>query len=127
MSKDFDTWNNLKKNLQKLVDIPYFHDREVWWCSVGSNLGSEVDGKNSNFERPVVIIKKFNKRMFWGVPLTSKEHQSAYHEKISFGIHASSAILSQLTALSSKRLIRKIGRISRKQHRNIVEKIISLL
>lgn len=127
MQKDFDAWNNLKKNLQKLVDIPYFYDREVWWCSVGSNLGSEVDGKNSNFERPVVIIKKFNKRMFWGVPLTSKEHQSTYHEKISFGIHTSSAILSQFTALSSKRLIRKIGRISRKQHRNIVEKIISLL
>ena len=50
----------------------YFHEREVWFCSVGVNVGMERDARNTKFSRPVVIVKKFNEFMFWGVPLSSK-------------------------------------------------------
>ncbi len=30
------------------------------WCSIGINVGDEEDGKNELYERPVLVIKKFN-------------------------------------------------------------------
>jgi hypothetical protein len=72
MQKDFDTWNNLKKEIHT-KDIRRFCDpREIWWCSIGINIGSEEDGKNKLFERPVLIIRVFNRHMVRIVPLTRK-------------------------------------------------------
>ncbi len=58
--KDFDGWNSSKK----LVDISdrqvFGYPREVWWCSLGVNIGAEVDGKNEeDFERIKNAFKDF--------------------------------------------------------------------
>ena len=46
--KNFDTWNKEKKNLENVGhDTLAFHEREIWWCSIGFNLGDEQDGKMS--------------------------------------------------------------------------------
>jgi hypothetical protein len=39
MRKDFDKWNNKKKeiNNQDFFDL-FFHEREIWWCSLGLNI-----------------------------------------------------------------------------------------
>ena len=49
-----------------------FHEREVWWCSLGANIGFEQDGGGEDFERPVVILKKFNLDACLIVPLTAR-------------------------------------------------------
>lgn len=51
MTKDFNNWNTEKQNLEEntLNDL-VFHRREVWWCSIGINLGYEQDGKNKFYE-----------------------------------------------------------------------------
>jgi hypothetical protein len=36
----------------------YVHEREVWGCSLGANIGVEADGKHDNFERPVLVLMK---------------------------------------------------------------------
>lgn len=50
--KNFDSWNELKKGLEntnRLLDKEFFfHEREIWWTSLGLNLGHEQDGKNNN-------------------------------------------------------------------------------
>lgn len=38
----------------------YFEEREVWWASLGENIGSEANGKNFHFERPVIVLRKFS-------------------------------------------------------------------
>lgn len=43
--KDFDIWNSQKKNIHKKENIPYFHDREIWYCTFGINVGVEQNGK----------------------------------------------------------------------------------
>ena len=62
MEKDFDKWNTEKKLIdQRIINKDkFFYPREVWWCSAGLNIGVESNGKNKNFERPMLIIKKFN-------------------------------------------------------------------
>ena len=48
MQKDFDKWNSLKKIFEKENRELFAHPREVWWCSLGVNLGAEIDGKNDS-------------------------------------------------------------------------------
>ncbi len=82
MKKDFDSWNILKKDLQKSENKFFFHEREIWWCSIGVNVGFEQDGRSDTFERPVLVIKKFNQDIFLGLPMTSAQKDGAYYQKI---------------------------------------------
>ena len=77
--KNFDAWNEYKKELDAHRRNLIFRPGEVWFCSIGENIGREQNGKNNLFERPILIIKKFNREMFWGAPLTSKEHSGSWY------------------------------------------------
>ena len=62
----FGSWTKLKIRLHVSEDEPvYFREKEIWWASLGANIGYEQDGKNDNFERPVLILKSLIK-MFCG-------------------------------------------------------------
>jgi mRNA-degrading endonuclease toxin of MazEF toxin-antitoxin module len=121
MNKDFDSWHKLKSKIQANKSLPSFEEREVWWCSIGANVGVEEDGKNEMFSRPVLIIRKFNHTMFWGVPLTTakKEDLSAqerqYYYKIKLQGKDGFAMLSQLKTFDSKRLTKIMGKMPTQQ------------
>ena len=122
--KDFDTWNIRKKKLNITEQEDFFYEREIWWCSIGVNVGSEQDGKNELFERPIIIIKKFSKDLVWAIPLTRSSGNPKYTyclEKDSF------VVLSQLKTLSSKRLLRKIGKIRKFTYYKILLRVIIIL
>ncbi len=125
MEKNFDAWNEKKKYLHgtEHSDDFFYHEREVWWCSIGVNVGVESDGKNEYFERPILVIKKFNKEMFWGIPLTSKEKKGEFFHEIQHDAGTSWAILSQLKNFSSKRLLRKIGMVPIGTYSEILRKM----
>jgi mRNA interferase MazF len=72
MHKDFNRWNEDKKTIERATFIDFVHMREVWWCTLGVNLGREQDGNEEFFERPVLVIRKFNQDMVLVVPLTSQ-------------------------------------------------------
>ena len=126
MSKPFDAWNKKKKLIDGARPISgfYFHEREVWWCSLGVNIGVETDGKHDNFERPVLILRKFNNEMFWGIPLTSKEKHGAYFQKIVCEQSESWAALTQLKTYSAKRLLRKLGTISAEEFMDVKYRLV---
>ncbi|MFA7308472.1 MAG: hypothetical protein WC045_00185 [Patescibacteria group bacterium] len=68
--EEFSKWNNLKIPIAERKKFPQFSEREIWWCSIGKNVGHECDGKNELFERPVLVLKKFNRDTFLGMPIT---------------------------------------------------------
>lgn len=108
----YDIWNEEKKILHnKEHNKIIFHEREVWWCSIGKNLGDEQDGKNKLFERPVLIVKKFNSKIAWVVPLTSQEKDGKYYYAFPFNGRNQVALLSQLKLISTKRMRRIISGI----------------
>jgi len=112
MQKDFDKWNDKKKETQKIDNTVLFYEREVWWCIVGTNVGVEIDGKHELFLRPVVIARKFNKFMALVVPTTTQDKDNKYYLKVSGEDGKTyNACLSQIKTISSKRLYRKIGTI----------------
>lgn len=107
--KDFDGWHPKKKILHEITTIPYFHEREVWFCKMGCNIGYEQDGKGEEFLRPVVIIKKYNQYLFTGIPLTSKIKEFPFYFSVgNIDGRDAAAIISQARSLSSKRLVNKM-------------------
>lgn len=110
----------LKKFLSKREINIYCNVREIWWCSIGMNIGSEIYGKNEFFERPILIIKVYNKETISVIPLTSKiKYGKYYFSPIILKNTYSCAVLSQTRTISSKRLSRKIGRISRNNFQDV--------
>ena len=121
---DYDNWNILKKRLSDTTRV-YFDKGEIWFISVGKNIGDEEDGKNELFERPVLITRKFNNNIFIGVPLTSQEKIGKYY--VTLKSFNSTAIISQVRLFDSKRLIRKIGKIESKELLDIKNKIRDII
>jgi mRNA interferase MazF len=56
MEKNFNEWNFLKQNLDKKEKTIFFKERDIWWCSLGLNIGHEENGKNTYFTRPILVI-----------------------------------------------------------------------
>ena len=44
--KDYNKWNDSKKLVDGNNREVFGYPREVWWCSLGVNIGAEIDGKN---------------------------------------------------------------------------------
>ena len=109
--KNFEDWNRLKIEINKSPADFFFHEREIFFAHLGVNVGFEQDGKGSNFERPVVILKKFNAHCCLVVPLTSQKIEGKYYFpfQIPSEDKPSYAILSQIRLLDRRRLINKIG------------------
>lgn len=121
--KDFDSWNIKKKEIDnKNVSNNHFvNEREIWWGSLGLNIGFEQDGKNEDFERPLLVIKKFNKEIVWVVPLTTIAKDNKFHHKLKNS--GSFVILSQIRLLSTKRFIRRAEKIAESEFVEIITKI----
>lgn len=129
MVKDFDKWNKEKKEVDaKIVNKElFFYAREIWWCSAGLNVGVEADGKHENFERPILIVKKFNADMVWVLPLTTQGRNIKFHHKLNHEEIKSWVVLSQIKTISTKRLLRKVGSISESDFKDVISKLKNLL
>ncbi|MFA6340631.1 MAG: type II toxin-antitoxin system PemK/MazF family toxin [Candidatus Paceibacterota bacterium] len=126
MHKDFDKWNTEKKNLEIREKKIRFHEREIWWCSIGTNIGDEQDGKNLLFERPVLVLRKFNDKLLWAVPMTTKVKEGTYYRMLDHDGVTFSVILSQIRLLSVKRLQRRIRKINENDFQTIIDGIKGL-
>lgn len=120
MEKDFDNWNDIKKKIDNKTR-PYFHEREIWFANVGLNIGFEQNGKGDNFLRPILVIKKFNNEIMWGIPMTGSPKTGRYYFLINSLSNVGSVVLSQLRLVDCLRLEYKIGSISAKEFVQIKE------
>lgn len=122
--KNFDGWNEVKKETDIQLTNKYFKVRDIWWCRLGCNLGHEQDGKGNYFERPVLIIKKFNNRIFFGLPLSTKNKNNPFYIKVIDNKNVvRSSIISQLRLLDVSRLSEKVGYIDNVSHSKIKKSI----
>ncbi len=117
--KDFDKWNEIKKKIENF-NPKLFEERQIWWTSLGINIGFEQNGKNNDFSRPVLVIKKYNKNMAVILPITSKNKEgNNFYYPIKYHGRTFYIILSQIKLISSKRLIRRIWKIPPKEFKKI--------
>lgn len=128
MEKDFDKWNKKKKELHKQINAPFFHEREIWWCSLGVNIGFEQDGSGDEYRRPILILKGMSKKTFLAIPLTKSTKQHSMRPPIGIiETEKAHALLSQIRVIDSKRLVRKIGYLNKEIFENIRKTVKDLL
>jgi mRNA interferase MazF len=118
----YDDWNEEKKYAQ-FAKKPNqnFRAGEIWWVEVGVNLGFEIDGKHENFERPVLILKKYHSQLFLALPLTSRSREGSFFREISYNDKVGNVIFAQAKTMSSLRLLRKLHHISDSKLAEIVK------
>jgi mRNA interferase MazF len=126
LSKPFGKWTELKRDLEELNIQHDFREREVWWCSMGINLGFEQDGKNIMFERPVLVLRKYSKDFLLVASLTSTQKKNKYYFPVVLNGRNGSVSLSQQKAISVKRLSRRVQKLPEPVFDEIVKSIISL-
>lgn len=128
MNKDFDNWNGLKKRLDSSERRISFKERDVLWCNYGLNIGYEQNGKGKSFMRPVLVIKKFNSKVFLGVPFSTKikENNKFYHQ-FEFKGNMQSVILNQLKLMDAIRLSHKFGAVNEPDFDEIIRKLKEII
>ena len=128
MANLFQKWINKKIELHARLNTPSFKIKEVFWCAMGENVGDEENGKSELFSRPVLVMRKFNSNLFWGLPLTTQNKQNPYYLKISFIGREQSVIITQLRLMDAKRLYgQAIGKISSSDFEKVRQAIKNLL
>ena len=128
MKKDFDSWNERKKQIHSIGENKLYHQRQMWWCSLGLNIGFEQDGTGEECERSVLILKGLSRNTCVVVPLTSSPGK--HKMRIPIGIvegRNASALLSQVKVIDTKRLINKIGFLEKTAFESIRKAVKDLL
>ncbi len=126
--KNFDSWNTTKKSLQeKIKRALNFHEREVWWCVLGINLGSEQDGAGPLFERPALILRKLSGSTAIVLPLSTKQKRAEFHIQVHCNEVDNFALLDQVRVIDSIRFKRKLGTISKEEFLYIKKLFSSLV
>ena len=129
MSKNFKKWNDVKEKVNNLDPTKhYFKEREIWWCYCGENVGFEQDGKGDLFLRPVLIIKKFSRRLCWVLPLSTQVSKGDFF----FPVLSESNIMRmtaipQLRMIDVKRLSNIMDSISSTELSFVKEKVIDFI
>lgn len=131
MDENFNKWNEVKKGVESENILVGFKNRDIFYMNMGKNIGYEQDGKGENFVRPVVIVKGFNRDIFFGIPLSTKLKESKFYYQFSFKkqdeVVTNIALLSQMRLFSTKRLLNKIGVISTEDFKNLKDKFKVLI
>ena len=127
--KQYDKWNIIKKDISNKEKNLLFKVREIFWVQLGQNIGYETDGKGDKFLRPVLIIRKFSKDSFLGIPLTTSSKNDMFHYKftISSNQKVNYANLSQVKLFDAKRLDHKLGIIDKIEFQELKNKLKILI
>ena len=117
--KHFDEWNKVKKRLQRQARVPYIKEGEIWWFADGQNVGVEIDGKGRTFARPILVLTKYGRLSFHGIPLTSQKHTGPWYTNIVFQNKTQYVALSQAKTVSAHRLYSKMGEVPESDLENV--------
>ncbi|MEN9921358.1 MAG: hypothetical protein RLZZ517_336 [Candidatus Parcubacteria bacterium] len=117
--KDFDKWNEIKKEISKKTNQIILKEGAIYWCKFGINVGNETRGKGEYFKRPVLTLRKFSHDVFLGIPLTSKNKSGSWYYKIKRKDQTNFLILNQARLIDKKRLEEKIYQLNEKELQDI--------
>jgi sulfate adenylyltransferase subunit 1 len=124
----FEQWNEKKQIIHNEKKYLKFRERDILFLSVGKNIGYEQYGKGEEFLRPVLVYKKFNKRTFLGIPLSSVEKNGSYYFSFNYTKSIiSTANFSQIKTFDIKRAKYRSGVIDEQDFEKLSKKLIKLL
>jgi mRNA interferase MazF len=71
----FMNWIEIKIRLHfKSHEPPLVTEGDIWWASLGENIGTEINGKGPLFTRPLIVLRKLSRETYFVVPVTTQIH-----------------------------------------------------
>ena len=61
MIKHFQQWHQKKEKLHNNERKVFFHEREVWWCSLGANIGFVGEENYKQIQKAVIHLVMYNR------------------------------------------------------------------
>jgi mRNA interferase MazF len=117
MQKDFDKWNKKKIKIDSNLIYNHPQEKEIWWCSVGVNIGTEVYGKGDDYTRPVLVINAEGSESFIGIPISSKVKNRKYSCVIKTDDDVRhTALIYQIRSFDKRRLTERKYILSNKEY-----------
>lgn len=124
----FNQWNRIKQKIETKNQTIFFREKEIYFMSIGKNIGHETYGKENLFLRPVLIYKKLTHTTFLGIPLTSKPKEGSYFFQFHYKKdQISTAMLNQMRVFDIRRADYYSGKISIKTLENLEKKLKEFL
>lgn len=120
--KDFDGWNHRKQKIDAYTKIQHPKEREIWWCSIGINVGTEVFGKGGDYSRPVLVINADGAENCIVLPISSKIKRRLYSCSVKTDdgkFH--SVLVFQIKNIDKRRLITKKYTLAVSEYKRVRE------
>lgn len=109
MIKKFLEWIRIKEKIHKNdTEPPFVIEGDIWWASIGDNIGQEINGKGQYFTRPVYIYHKFNKNFYLVIPTSTKIKIGSWFISITQKDKLVSLCMHQIRVIDYRRLKTKI-------------------
>jgi len=119
----FLEWIRLKQELhQGTQSPPLVSVGDIWWASIGENVGSEINGKSRLFSRPVIILKKLAHGFYFVIPTSTKSKVGSWYVSFRQADRNTIASLHQARAIDHRRLSSKLGQLDDSDFENVREK-----
>ncbi|HEX8947214.1 MAG TPA: type II toxin-antitoxin system PemK/MazF family toxin [Candidatus Paceibacterota bacterium] len=125
--KEFDRWNGRKKKIDGKKSLVDFHEREMWWCAIGVNVGSEQHSQSEDFGRPVVVMRRFTRDTFLAVPLTTKVRTAPFRVRFMVNGVENDALVLQMRVYDRRRLLRKVGMVAQDTFAELQKEVASAI
>ena len=119
----FNSWNEQKQRLDSNRRRLLFKEGEIWWCSLGINVGEEVYGKGAEFSR---ILKKLTDNSCIVLPLTSKTRSGNWYHHLFLNNKDRWVMMHQIRSISANRLTEREATIF-PEDLNELKKSVALL
>ena len=111
--KDFEQWFKDKVMVNDKEVNHLARAGEVRWAALGVNVGSEIDGKNAGFTRPVYIVCATGPDLVLVIPMSTKLKESPGYFQIMLQSKEVSLCLHQVRTVSKRRIYGRIGKLGK--------------
>jgi adenylate kinase family enzyme/mRNA-degrading endonuclease toxin of MazEF toxin-antitoxin module len=125
--KDFDNWNGVKQKTDIKNHIPpRVKVGDVWWVSVGINIGHEIDGKSKVYSRPCIVLRKISRKMFLILPLTTSLNKGKYYLNMNLNNLEGVACFNQIKTADYRRFVNLYTTLSSEELSRVSDRFNSL-
>jgi mRNA interferase MazF len=127
MDKRFGEWVQYKEKLHYIKKgSPLIREGDLWWLSIGENIGSEINGKSHLFSRPGVILKRLSYRLYLIAPTTSQKREGSWYAQIMQEKRHVSICLHQIRVIDYRRLSNRLGKLDSNDFEKVKEIFLNL-
>ncbi|MEK9159763.1 MAG: type II toxin-antitoxin system PemK/MazF family toxin [Patescibacteria group bacterium] len=118
--KKFLEWIGLKERLHSIVhEAPHVSEGEIWWVSIGENVGAEINGKNYLFSRPAIIFRKLTHGFYFVIPVTTQLRTGTWYVSFSQQGREMTACLQHARSVDHRRLSTRLGELDEVDYKRV--------